>query len=162
MMIYLIAAISDDGIIGVNKLGVNKLPWKICSKWFQMHTMNGCVIMGRKTWESITPLENCMNIILTRGMLPINSDNEYWTNSLSDAFAVACLYKHTYIIGGSDVFHTVLLSGLVNGLIITRVHVNINHGKSLILPLQKKLLYKSKKQIENKISYHFEIFKLKT
>ena len=161
-MIYLIAAISDDGIIGVD----NKLPWKIPNdlRWFKMHTIDGSVIMGRKTWESLPkkPLENRMNIILTRGMLPPNSTNEYWTNSLKDAFTTACLYKHTYIIGGSDIFHAALLSGLVNGLIITRVHVDINHGKSLILPLKKKLLYRSNKQIEKKISYHFEIYKLKT
>ena len=161
-MIYLIAAISDDGIIGVD----NKLPWKIPNdlRWFKMHTSNSSVIMGRKTWESLPkkPLENRMNIILTRGVLPLGSTNEYWTNSLKDAFTTARLYKHTYIIGGSDIFHTALLSGLVNCLIITRVHVDINHGKSLILPLKKKLLYRSNKQIEKKISYHFEIYKLKT
>jgi len=161
-MIYLIAAISDDGIIGVD----NKLPWEIPYdlRWFKMHTSNGSVIMGRKTWESLPkkPLENRMNIILTHGILPISSGNEYWTNSLLDAFATACLYKHTYIIGGSDIFHAALLSGLVHGLLITRVHVNINHGKSLILPKQKKLVYRSQKQTENKICYHFEIYKLKT
>ena len=95
-------------------------------------------------------------------MLPRSSTNEYWTNSLMDAFTTACLYKHTYIIGGSDIFHAALLSGLVNCLIITRVHIIINQGKSLILPVQKKLLYQSKEQIEKKTSYHFEIYKLKT
>jgi len=94
--------------------------------------------------------------------LPLSSTNEYWTNSLKDAFTTACLYRHTYIIGGSDIFHAALLCGLVNCLIITRVHVDINHGKSLILPLKKKLLYRSNKQIDNNFCYHFEIFKLKT
>ena len=65
-MIYLIAAISDDGIIGVD----NKLPWKLRNdlRWFKMHTINGSVIMGRKTWESLPkkPLENRMNIINAR------------------------------------------------------------------------------------------------
>lgn len=157
-MIYLIAAMSDDGIIGIE----NKLPWKLRKdlQWFKMNTMGGAVIMGRKTWESlpIKPLENRMNIILSRGMLPKSVGNIYWTNSLDDAFSKACMYHRTYVIGGSEIFHAVLLSGLVVGLLITRVHVNIGRGKSLILPLEKKLVYRSKQQMEKNICYHFEMY----
>lgn len=161
-MIYLIAAMSDDGIIGVD----NKLPWHIPKdlKWFKLNTLDGSLIMGRKTWESLPnkPLKNRMNIILTRGVLPKNDANVYWTNSFADAIHTSRLCKMTYVIGGSDVFHTALLSGLVDGLIITRVHVIIGHGRSLVLPLQKMLTYRSKKRWHNTTSYHFEIYKTKT
>ena len=61
-MLYLIAALSDDEF----------LHCKLHRDWFEMNTLNGSVIMGRKTWESLPtkPLENRMNIILTRGLLP--------------------------------------------------------------------------------------------
>ena len=161
-MIYLIATLSDDEIIGVG----NRLPWylPVDLKWFKMHTMNGSVIMGRKTWESLPtrPLENRMNIILTRGFLPKSDGNVYWTNSFADAIHLSRCCKTTYIIGGSDVFHTALLSGLVDGLIITRVHVTVGDGKSLILPLQKTLTYRSKKQVHSTTSYHYEMYKTKT
>ena len=152
-MLYLIAALSDDEF----------LHCKLHRDWFEMNTLNGSVIMGRKTWESLPtkPLENRMNIILTRGLLPTSEGNICWTNSLAEALSTSFLYENTYIVGGSDIFHATLLSGLVDGLIITRVHVNIGRGKSLILPLQKKLLYQSEKLIDYKTSYHYEIYKLK-
>ena len=66
-MLYLIAAVSEDNVIGVE----GRLPWRLKRelKWFKMNTHNGAVIMGRKTWDSLPkkPLPHRLNIVITRG-----------------------------------------------------------------------------------------------
>ena len=64
-MISIIAAVSKNGVIGVD----NKLPWNLPEdlKRFKELTTNNVVIMGRKTYESIgKPLPNRINIVITR------------------------------------------------------------------------------------------------
>ena len=78
-MISIIAAVSKNGVIGVD----NKLPWNLPEdlKRFKELTTNNVVIMGRKTYESIgKPLPNRINIVVTRnkdffvpGVLTANS-----------------------------------------------------------------------------------------
>lgn len=159
-MLYLIAAVSDNNVIGID----NKLPWSLKKdlQWFRMHTLEGAVIMGRKTWDSLPhkPLKNRLNIILTRGPCPIEQTNVIWKNSLGAAIKYA--YEHTqrvYIIGGSEVFHEAFAYTL-QGIILTRVHRTINESSTseLTLPDYKKLIYRSKEQCEKKIKYHFELW----
>ncbi len=63
--IYLVAAVSENGIIGAN----GKLPWYLPEdlRHFKQVTVGHPVIMGRKTWESIgKPLPNRDNIVVSR------------------------------------------------------------------------------------------------
>ena len=66
MAIWLIVAMSDNNVIGVN----NDLPWRLPLdlKWFKMNTFGQAVIMGRKTWESLPkrPLPFRSNYIISR------------------------------------------------------------------------------------------------
>lgn len=66
MKISLIAAMTEDRLIGIN----NQLPWKLPADlaWFKKHTLNKPIVMGRKTWESLPfrPLPGRDNIIITR------------------------------------------------------------------------------------------------
>lgn len=159
-MLYLIAAVSDNDIIGID----NDLPWRLKNdlRWFRMHTSQGAIIMGRNTWASLPhkPLKNRLNIILTRAPLPNGHNNVIWKNSL--AAAITCAYEHTkrvYIIGGSEVFHEAFAYRL-HGIILTRVHCNIKgkNTKELTLPEYKKLIYRSKEQCEKNTTYHFELW----
>ena len=62
--ISIIAAVSNDGVIGVN----GKIPWDIPEdmKHFKNITSQNTVIMGRKTFESIGyPLPNRINIVVS-------------------------------------------------------------------------------------------------
>ena len=69
-MISLIAAVSKNGVIGVD----NKLPWHLPEdlKRFRELTRGKTVLMGRKTFESILgysggkPLPNRVNVVVTR------------------------------------------------------------------------------------------------
>jgi dihydrofolate reductase len=159
-MLYLIAAVSDNNIIGIH----GKLPWSLQQnlQWFRMHTLQGAVIMGRKTWESLPykPLKDRVNIVLTRGSCPTPSTDIIWKNSLASAIKYA--YEHAsriYIIGGNELFHEAFAYTL-QGIILTRVHVTINSPKSraLSLPINKTLVYRSQEQHEKLLTYHFELY----
>lgn len=166
-MVFLIAAISDNNIIGVQ----NKLPWKLKNdlRWFKLHTLYGAVIMGRKTWLSLPkkPLVNRLNIICSRNCTEKIEGNVVWVSSFERALKKAKFYsRHTYIIGGGEIFHLALANLVVDTLILTRVHKNIEQKNSdklidLTLPTTKQLIYRSVDQIENKIKYHFEMYNLK-
>jgi dihydrofolate reductase len=65
MMISLICAASQNGVIGV----ANQLPWHLPAdlKRFKALTMGHPILMGRKTFESIgRPLAGRTNIVITR------------------------------------------------------------------------------------------------
>ena len=100
--------------------------------------MTNAVIMGRKTWESIPskfrPLENRMNVILTRteSYSATSNDDDSNTNpsnvmicsSLKEA--IEKLKKqndvgHVFVIGGGEVYREGIESGLVNKVIYTMV-----------------------------------------
>ena len=159
-MLYIVAALSDNNIIGVN----GKLPWRLKNelKWFRMNTLHGAVIMGRKTWDSLPkkPLHGRLNIILTRGMLPPNKPNIIWKNHLRDAIVEAYHHaKRVYIIGGSDIFEMAIQYKCK--LLITRVHYNVkskNNTREMLLPEHKKLIWRSKEQREKSLTYHFELY----
>jgi dihydrofolate reductase len=61
----LIVAVSRNGVIGKD----GDLPWHIPEdlKHFRRHTVGHCIIMGRKTWDSIgRPLPKRRSIVVTR------------------------------------------------------------------------------------------------
>jgi dihydrofolate reductase len=64
-MISHIAACSQNRVIGVN----NELPWSIPEDWkfFKDKTTGHCLVMGRKTFESLgKALPNRLNVVVTR------------------------------------------------------------------------------------------------
>jgi dihydrofolate reductase len=65
----ILVAVSPEGIIGKN----NSIPWHYSAdlKRFKQLTTGNTVIMGRKTWESLSikPLPNRRNIVITRSSI---------------------------------------------------------------------------------------------
>jgi dihydrofolate reductase len=103
-MIYLVAAVSMNGVIGVE----NKLIWNLPHdlKRFKEITTDQVVVMGRKTHESIgRALPNRLNVVL--------SNNLKWNNLLGHN-CVVCYsieevlerFKHRdlYVIGGGEIY----------------------------------------------------------
>ena len=166
-MIYVIAAVAENDVIGYN----GNLPWHISRdmQWFKMHTYGGCVIMGRKTWESIgkRPLPGRTNIVMTRTMfLPCDKgvfikDGVYFCHSIDTAFDLCQAFDRIYIIGGSEIYNAAFLSGQVRGIILTRIHNTMDGDRYLVLPDKKHLVYQSKTFNAKELSYTFEIYKLK-
>jgi len=155
--------LSDNDVIGVG----SKLPWCIPFDltWFKMNTYGSACIMDRKTWESLPsrPLEGRLNIVLSRRAY--DCEGCIFRPSLASGLALA--HRHSvnvYVIGGSEIFTQSLLLKNVDSVILTRVHTKI-HARNAIhatLPLYKTLKWKSKLFQHKKLSFHFEIYRIKT
>jgi dihydrofolate reductase len=107
-----IAALSTNRVIGVD----GDLPWKISAdlKHFKSLTLNKCVIMGRKTFESIVamlgkPLPGRKNIVVTRNP-EFHYDGVIVASSLEDALEKARALAPTeiHIGGGADLYRQAL------------------------------------------------------
>ena len=107
MIISLIAAVSENNVIGKN----NDLPWHLPAdmKYFRDTTMGHCVIMGRKNYDSIPlkyrPLEGRTNIVVTR-QKNFKAEGCIVVNSVEDAMTEAKKKNETevFIIGGADIY----------------------------------------------------------
>ncbi len=105
-MINIISAVARNGVIG-NK---GKIPWQIQAdmEYFRKTTMGSVVIMGRKTFESISnPLPHRINIIVSRNLDSINDC--ICAKSLADAIKYAQnTGKEIFICGGAGIYREAL------------------------------------------------------
>jgi dihydrofolate reductase len=123
----LIVAIGENGEIG-NK---GKLPWPKLSvdlRRFKSLTLEHTVVMGRKTFDSILnalgrPLDQRVNIVLSKNQTVSNEPDLIWANSLETALQRAETEK-VFLIGGASIYQEALERGLVDKLFITRVHAS--------------------------------------
>ncbi len=98
----LIAAVAANGVIGAD----NRMPWHLPAdlKHFRALTQGHTVIMGRRTWESLSrPLPERQNIILTRNASFFAAGAEI-ALTLDDAMARACLPAPVFCIGGGEIY----------------------------------------------------------
>lgn len=124
--IIIISAVASNSVIGTN----GELPWHYPEdlQYFQSVTDNSAVIMGRKTFDSITtkldgPLPNRTNIVLTHTPEKIPSAKTVFpVTSIKEAYTVACTKTKTdtcYVIGGASVYTQFL--PIANTLLITEI-----------------------------------------
>lgn len=124
MNISLIVAHSINRVIGDR----GQLPWKLTKdlQWFRQKTINKCVIMGRKTCESlIAPLPNRVNIVITSNPSYITHHGFKLASNLEEALFLARyidekLDPELMIIGGGKVYSQVM--NRVNTMYITEVN----------------------------------------
>lgn len=84
---------------------------------FKQATTGHAIIMGRKTYESLgRPLPNRQNIVISRGMEPVEGFSV--VRDLDEAYAVATS-NDIYIIGGGQIYQLAL--GTVDRLLVTEV-----------------------------------------
>ena len=102
-MITIIAAVANNNALGKD----NKLIWHLPAdlKRFKKVTSGHCVIMGRKTFESLgKPLPNRTNIIITRNT-DYKADDCLITNSLNEAIELAKKEDNNpFILGGAEIY----------------------------------------------------------
>jgi len=124
MIISIIVAASNNNAIGLN----NQLLWHLPNdmKFFKQTTWAMPVIMGRKTFESLSgkPLNGRLNIVVTR-QLDWHADGVQKAASLEDALRIASEndYKESYIIGGGELYAIAL--PYAHKVYLTRVDTTI-------------------------------------
>lgn len=116
----LIAAVSENNVIGQN----SSIPWD-CSpdrQFFKHLTLNGTVIMGRKTWDSlpIKPLSGRLNVLVSK------------TNPLPKAIEDSKGEFPTWLIGGHGVYKEGI--DLVDHMILTRIPKKIYGENRVFFP----------------------------
>ncbi len=123
MAFQIIAAMDLNRGIGKK----NTLPWLIKAdmRHFKDLTLNGTVIMGRKTWESLPekfrPLPKRENIVLTRKENYKFPEGVIKASSLDEALQVAREDK-IYVIGGATLYKEAILHLSCNGISLTLVN----------------------------------------
>ena len=114
----IIAAASANNVIGFD----NKLIWNIPKdlKRFKELTQGHSVIMGRKTFESLTsPLPNRRNIVVTRNKDYSLKGIEVFS-SIEDAIDVCKDDQQPFIIGGGEIYSQTI--NVVDKIELTRVY----------------------------------------
>ena len=110
MRVALIAAVSENGVIGRN----GGLPWRLSNdlRHFRKVTTGKPVVMGRKTHESIgRPLPDRENIVITRnacleseGVIAVPD----FESALARAAALIGAANEVVAIGGEAIYRTAL------------------------------------------------------
>ena len=122
MKLSMIAAMTDNGVIGIE----NRLPWKLPNdmNWFRQHTLGKPIIMGRKTFESFgsKPLPDRTNIIITRDKTYKAKDSVV-VYSIEEALLAAGEAEEVMIIGGASFYEQMLPRA--DRLYLTFVHSKI-------------------------------------
>ena len=160
MTISLIAAMSRNFVIGKN----NSLPWNIKEdmKHFRETTRGHAVIMGRKTFESLSgPLPKRRNIVITRD-LDYKRDGIEIVHSVDEALG---LFKddkeEIFIIGGGELYKQTM--PLADRLYITHIEAedkDANVFFSEIIPIiwDEISHEEHQKDEKNPFAYTFSIY----
>jgi dihydrofolate reductase len=125
MIVSLIVAVSDNGVIGKD----NDLIWHLPKdmRFFKETTMGHHVIMGRKNFESIphkySPLPNRTNVIITR-QVDYAVKGCVVVNSVESALEIAKKNgdNEPFIIGGGQIYKLALKANLVDKIYLTTIH----------------------------------------
>lgn len=128
----LVVAISDNGVIGRD----GQLPWHLPAdlKHFKATTSGKTILMGRCTWESIgRPLPRRKNVVLSSRDLELPADVAL-VSTLEEA-AELTEGEEVMLIGGAQVYRSVLERGWVQRIVLTRVLAEVKGDAFLELPL---------------------------
>jgi dihydrofolate reductase len=124
MIVSIVVAAAENNAIGLN----NQLLWHLPNdlKFFKQTTWAMPVIMGRKTFESLSgkPLNGRLNIVVSR-QKDWNAKGVIKAASLEEALAIAKKqdYKESYIIGGGELYAAAL--PIAHKVYLTRVETTL-------------------------------------
>ncbi|MBC7409605.1 MAG: dihydrofolate reductase [Arcicella sp.] len=143
MKISLIVAVAENGVIGHN----NQLIWHLPNdlKQFRRLTTGHCIIMGRKTFDSIgKPLPNRTSIIISRNP-DFQIEGCITVNSLEKAISKAKKIEsqEAFIIGGAEIYRLSL--PLTDKIYLTEVHHDFE-GDALFPTIDKTVWQETKRE----------------
>jgi dihydrofolate reductase len=118
-MITIIVATDRNNGIGYRNGLLAHLPGDL--QRFKTITMGHCLIMGKKTWESlpVRPLPGRKNIVLTDNELDC-FDCAETARSIDEALALCEPGKEIFIIGGGTVYRQFM--PIADRLMVTHIH----------------------------------------
>ena len=120
MDISLILACDQNNAIGYQNQLLCHLPNDL--KFFKQTTLNHCVLMGRKTYESIgKPLPNRTNIVLSQNK-NLELEGVYICHNIEQAIEIAKEKEEEelFVIGGGQLYQ--MLLPIATKIYFTRIH----------------------------------------
>ena len=151
MSIYGIMACCKNRGIGYN----NTLPWKLNEdlKRFRKITIgngNNCIIMGRKTWESIKFLKDRDHLILSKNLNVEYKNNKNIIKSFSTIndilkYVKERKYEQSWVIGGESILKQFLELNIIDRLHLT--FINEYYDCDVFLPKIPENYFQTKNQI---------------
>jgi len=123
-LVTIVAARSLNNIIGKG----DKIPWRVKGeqKLFKELTIGGCLIMGRKTFETIgRPLPGRQTIIITRNE-SFSSDGCECTRDIPSALVLARSKNiPIHIVGGGEIYRQALELNIVDLIHLTTIQTEV-------------------------------------
>lgn len=119
MKISLIAAVSENGVIGS---GVD-IPWSVNGEQllFKAMTYNQWLIVGRKTFESMGKLANRRYAVITRSPNVTDDKDVLYFSSIDAALnSLDKITDHVFISGGGEIYKALI--GKATTLHISTIH----------------------------------------
>ena len=132
MIVSLIAAVSDNGVIGRD----GGLPWRLPDdlRQFKRLTLDHTIIMGRKTWEEVgRPLVNRRNVVVSRNP-EFQAPGATVVPSLEEALALGATERQVFVIGGGEIYRQALPRA--DRLYLTVVHATVE-GDTTFPPFEE-------------------------
>jgi dihydrofolate reductase len=156
MKLSIIAAIGKNNELGGN----NTLLWRLSDdlKLFKQLTMGHCIIMGRKTFESIgKALPGRVNIVVTTGQIEV--EGVYRAIDLNHAVELARETgdEEAFIIGGGQIYSYAI--DLADKLYITEVDAEFPEADIFLPSIDYndwKMMDSKSFQKSDKNEFHFE------
>ncbi len=158
MTLSMIVAASENNAIGKN----NELLWHLPKdlKYFREVTTGHCIIMGRKTFESVGhPLPNRTNIVLTRREDFCPQGVEI-ANDIKTAIEMVGRDREPFVVGGAQIYEQAI--GYASRIYMTRVHAHIEGDTFFPEPVpnewQRTLHQYHKRDAEHAYDLSFEVW----
>jgi dihydrofolate reductase len=117
-----VVAVADNGVIGRG----DQLPWRLSSdlRRFRSLTMGHCLLMGRKTFQSIgKPLPGRQTIVLSRNNFQCSYPEIKVVSQLSQVNALVEKPRNVMVVGGAEIYRTAL--SRCSQIWITRVRADV-------------------------------------
>lgn len=119
--LILVVAVARNRVIGRD----NQLPWRLKTdlQHFRTLTLGHPILMGRKTWESLgRPLPGRRNLVISR-QHDLSAFGAEVFSSIDDALAAAADAEQIAIIGGSQLYQSLLPRA--DRIELTEIHADI-------------------------------------
>lgn len=133
-MLTLIAAISQNNALGFK----GQLLWHLPDdfKHFKSLTTGHCIIMGRKTWDTLPGLlPHRQHIVITRDN-SFHSPNAQVAHSLDKALEISSFDPNPFVIGGGEIYR--LAMEKATRIELTRVHHRFDQADAFFPEIDEK------------------------
>ena len=164
MKFKIIACINNNNVLGKDNSLIYNIKNDLSN--FKRITMDGVVVMGRKTWESLPkkPLSSRVNVILTSDK-NFSADGAIIAHSIQEVINICeNTNRECYIIGGASLYSSFLQLDLIDKMYITSV--DDNSTGDVYFPVigdDWNIFYESDFQHDDKtnLNYKFTIYSKK-